>query len=168
LDEEPRDRVREVQGGGVMAKGITIPRDLFESIAFRQLPLLEYRLLIELIALQQDSKTDGVQCSARWGAKVCGMQKSAAHDALQCLEERGFIVRVGSSGRGGAAHWRITSLPFLGEPPTREYSDTSLTWRSVQLKQAREVRGKPFFTPEMDGGSTGGNVVLFKEKRASK
>ena len=149
-------------------KNITIPRDLFESIAFRQLPLLEYRLLIELIALQQDSKTDGVQCSARWAAKVCAMQKSAAHDALLCLEERGFIVRIGSSGRGGAAHWRVTCLPFLGEPATHDYSDTSRTWRSVKAKHAELARGKPFFTPEMSGGETGGNVVLFKKKRASK
>jgi DNA-binding MarR family transcriptional regulator len=77
-----------------MTRGITIPRDLFESLAFRQLPPLEYRLLVELIALQQDSKTDGVRCSARWAAKVCGLKKSAAHDALRCLEERGFIVRI--------------------------------------------------------------------------
>jgi hypothetical protein len=151
-----------------MAKNIIIPRDLFESIAFRQLPPLEYRLLIELIALQADSKTAGVQCSARWAAKVCGLKKSAAHDALQCLEERGFIVRVGASGRGGAAHWRVTCLPFLGEPPTRDYSDTNRTWRSVQLKHAKAARGEPFFTPEMAGGETGGNVVLFKKKRASK
>jgi hypothetical protein len=151
-----------------MDKNITIPRDLFESVSFRQLPPLEYRLLIELIALQEDSKADGVQCSARWAAKVCARQKSGAHDALICLEERGFIVRLGSSGRGAAAHWRITCLPFLGEPPTREYSDASLTWRSVQAKQAKAARGKPFFTPEMMGGETGGSVAIFKKKRAPK
>jgi hypothetical protein len=151
-----------------MAKNITIPRDLFGSVAFRQLPTLEYRLLIELIALQQDSSAPGVQCSARWAAKVCAMQKSAAHDALLCLEERGFIVRIGSSGRGGAAHWRITCLPFLGDPPTREYSDTGLTWRSVKAKHVELARGKPFFTPEMSGGEAGGNVVIFKKKRAAK
>jgi hypothetical protein len=151
-----------------MAKSITIPRALFESVAFRQLPPLEYRLLIELIALQADSKADGVKCSARWAAKVCASSKSPAGRALLCLEGRGFIVRIGSSGSGAAAHWRITSLPFLGEPPTREFLDASLTWRSVQSKQAKAARGKPFFTPEMMGRETGARVVLFKKKRASK
>jgi hypothetical protein len=144
------------------ARGVTIPRDLFESIAFRQLSALEYRLLIELIALQADSKTDGVRCSARWAAKVCSSSKSPAGRALACLEERGFIVRISATERGAPMSWRITCLPFLGDPATRDYRDTSLTWRSIEKGRAKAVRGQPFFTPEMESGS----VVKFEKKRA--
>jgi hypothetical protein len=148
-----------------MAKNITIPRDLFESVAFRQLPPLEWRLLVEMVALQADSKEeDGVRCAARWAAKVCATSKSPAGRAIACLEERGFISRIGPVENGAPARWRITCLPFLGEPPTHEYSDVRRTWRSVQLKHAKAARGKPFFTPEMAGGSTGGSVVLFKKR----
>jgi hypothetical protein len=119
-----------------MAKNITIPRDLVESVAFRQLPSLEYRLLIELIALQQDGKAPGVQCSVTWAAKVCCACKSPAGRALTCLEERGFIVRIGSSGLGGAVQWRVTCLPFLGEPATHDYSDTIRVALHPQTRRA--------------------------------
>ena len=137
-----------------MAKGVTIPIELFESQAFRDLPPLEWRLIVELVAMQLDTRADGVKCSARWAAKVCGTSKSPAGRALLTLEERGFLVRIGGRGMSAPADaatiWRVTCLPYAGDPPTFDFLNDQLTWRSVKLKRSRQLRGVSFFTPEME------------------
>ena len=152
---ERRDRV---------AAAVSVPEHLFTSRAFRALGVLERWLLVEMLARKRrldhlareraQDPDDVVGCSVREAADLCGVTKSHAGRAMSKLEALGFIVQVrkGEMGskckRGTSAGWRISCLPFQGVPATCDYM--KVFDRAERQGVAASVKGRPFFTPEMD------------------
>jgi len=149
-----------------MAKAaFSLPDYTFTHPAYRALSPLERVLLGELLAIAQRVGTsEPIVCSARQAANMCNVQKSAAAEALSSLKKKGFLVLVktGERRRGvkasAASEYRITCLPYQGEPPTCDYH--LVYCKDLNRKQAALIkRGVKFLTPELEAiwvGNTAG------------
>jgi hypothetical protein len=104
---------------------VSIPEHLFLSPAFRDLPVLERYLLIELLAVAERIGTDEpLRVSVQTAANMCGVSKRHGTRAMAMLEAKEFLVRIRRGegrphGKGFSSTWRITCLPFQGEWATR-------------------------------------------------
>lgn len=63
------------------------------------------------------------------------------------LQYYGFIVMVsaghlGVHGRGRAACWRLTEVPYNGEPPTRDYLASAFRSKNQKQNPGPEIRAK--------------------------
>ena len=86
------------------------------------------------IALKQryssNFKNNGrLYLSVRQAAKEVGVNKDTAARAFREIEHYGFGVItsgacLGVDGKGKAAHWRLTEVGYMTEPPTRDF----LSW----------------------------------------
>jgi hypothetical protein len=115
---------------------VAIPDHLFTHPAYRALPPTERVILIELLALAKRVGTDEpVVCSVAMAANMANVKRSVAARALLSLRKRGFIAIVNpdktwrGATAGVAAEYRITCLPYQGEPPSAEYN--LLHWKAV-------------------------------------
>jgi hypothetical protein len=120
-----------------MAKvALSIPEHVWTHPAYRALGLLERVLLGEMLALAHRVGTDGpIGCSVDMAANMANVRRSMAGRALLSLRKKGFlaIIRSGERRRGAtggmATEWRVTCLPYQGDPPTADYNFTH--WKAV-------------------------------------
>jgi hypothetical protein len=94
--------------------------------AFRALTSVERSLLYELFALARQIGTDTpIRCSASMASDMLNMGRTSGFGALSALEAKGFIVSIRRSrpheSERVASNWRLTFLPFRGDPPTRDF-----------------------------------------------
>jgi hypothetical protein len=142
----------------------SIPDHLFTHPAFRALDVTERWLILELNTrkgridkiTRAKGKTpdDILGCSIREAANLLGVSKSGAGRAMATLLEKGFIAEArepskGQSRRGTSTGWRLTWLPFQGEPATFDY--LKIADRVVRQSDAERVAGQAFFVPGMAG-----------------
>jgi hypothetical protein len=136
------------------AKAASIPDHLFTHPTFRALGVGERWLILELSTRKGQIADDVVGCSVREAADMLGLHKSQAADILAGLRLKGFIADArdpskGQHRRGTSAGWRLTWLPFRGEPGTFEY--IKLADRAARQADAERVAGQAFFVPGMVG-----------------
>jgi hypothetical protein len=70
--------------------------------------------------------------SVRQAAKEVGVNKDTAARCFREIEHYGFGVItsgacLGVDGKGKAAHWRLTEVGYMTEPPTRDF----LSWDGI-------------------------------------
>lgn len=136
----------------------SIPEHLFTHRAFRALGVAERWLIVELIARKnrvdklcrqnRRAPDDVVGCSVREAADMLGLRKSQAADILAGLRSKGFLAEArepskGPLRRGTSTGWRLTFLPFRGEPATCEY--LKIADRAERQADAERLAGQPFF-----------------------
>lgn len=74
-----------------------------------------------------DQNNNGkIHPSARQIAAETGFTRNTAARGLREMKHYGFTAEtspaaLGVDGKGKAAHWRLTELPYMGEPPTRDF-----------------------------------------------
>jgi hypothetical protein len=83
---------------------------------------------------------------------MLGVSKSGAGWAMATLLAKGFIAEArepskGQSRRGTSTGWRLTWLPFQGEPATFDY--LKIADRAGRQADAERVAGQAFFVPGM-------------------
>jgi hypothetical protein len=130
-------------------KAPKFPTFLFGHPAYRALPPTERALLIELVLLAaNDIGTDEpLVCSSATAGNMANVSWQVARRALLGLRQKGFIVLIKSGERrrgttaGLASEWRVTCLPYQGEPPTADYN--RLYWKA-QDKLTQPVPKTPF------------------------
>jgi hypothetical protein len=133
---------------------VSMPDHLFASPAFRALGVSERWLIFELTVRKSRIADDIVGCSVREAANLLGTNKSTAGRTMAHLAAAGFIeaARESSKGqraRGTSTGWRLTFLPFQGEPATHDY--IKIADRAARQADADRVAGLPFYVPGMDG-----------------
>jgi hypothetical protein len=148
----------------VSRAAVTIPDHVFTSPAFRALDVTERWLIVELIARKAridkiasakgKTRDDILGCSIREAANLLGVSKSGAGRAMATLLDKGFIAEArepskGQRRRGTSTGWRLTFLPFQGEPATFDY--LKIADRAVRQADAERVAGQPFYVPGMAG-----------------
>jgi hypothetical protein len=74
----------------------------------------------------KDHNNGRIYASTRKIVEETGFNQKTCARGLRELEYYGFIVKtagasLGVDGRGKAAHWRLTELGYMHEPPTRDY-----------------------------------------------
>jgi hypothetical protein len=118
---------------------VSVPDHVFTHPAYRALSPIERCLLVELLALARQIGTDEpIGCSYDMAADMLNVPRSVAGRTLMALRERGFLILARSGARrsgsaaGIAAGWRITCLPYRGDPPTCEYN--RIHWKAVDKK----------------------------------
>jgi hypothetical protein len=136
---------------------VSIPDHLFSSRPYRALAPLERCLLIELLAVAKRVGTDApIRFSVQQAGDVCGVSRRHGARAMSSLETTGFLVRIERGEkhqrRGFSSSWRITCLPFQGEPPTCDYNRIFDRAHNRKVADSRKGETK-FFTPEMDAES---------------
>jgi hypothetical protein len=136
------------------ATAASIPDHLFTNPAFRALGVAERWLILELNTRKAQIADDVVGCSVREAADMLGLHKSQAADILAGLRLKGFIADArdpskGQHRRGTSTGWRLTWLPFQGEPPSFDY--LKIADRVARQADAERVVGQPFYIPGMDG-----------------
>jgi hypothetical protein len=112
--------------------------------AFRELSTVDRSLLMDLFNMTRNLGTDTpIGCSARMAADMLKMGKSTGAQALSSLEAKGFLISVvrGIQHRKErvASNWRLTFLPFKGNPPTREYVRH---YKAMDMKAYAETKAK--------------------------
>ena len=125
---------------------------LWTHPAFRALKPVERVLVDELLYLARRFGTDEpIIFSTGMAANGANVKRSVAARALLGLRKKGFIVslksgdrRSGAKGRK-AAEWRLTFLPFKGEPPTLDYRAAHYKALSPDLDP-----NEKFLTPELE------------------
>jgi hypothetical protein len=120
--------------------------------AFRDLSPIERWLLVDLFNVARSIGTDtAIGCSARVASDMIGMGRTSGFAALAALEEKGFIASVRRSRphktERVASNWRITFLPFKGNPPTRDY--VRRFYKAEDMK-AFEATNAKFFNAELE------------------
>ena len=99
-------------------------------------------LYILLKSYYNGSSNNGrLYLSHRKAATELGCNKDSVPRWFSELETHGFIVKtkgssLGSDGNAEAAHWRLTEIGCLGEPPTKDYRK----WTPCAAKQPRGRR----------------------------
>jgi hypothetical protein len=128
---------------------VSVPKHLWDSRAFRALDEYEKVIMFAILAKAREYGTDRpIIFSARMGEPY-GIGRTRTAQALAGIRECGFIVEEGSPRRGKntgvAAMWRVTCLPFQGNPPTYDYQQ--IFYKNADLKAAEKVRGEPWEAP---------------------
>jgi hypothetical protein len=113
--------------------------------AFRELSTVDRSLLMDLFNMARNLGTDTpIGCSARMAADMLKMGKSTGAKALSSLEAKGFIISVGRGLQHRkervARNWRLSFLPFQGNPPTREY--VRRHYKAMDMKAYAETKAK--------------------------
>jgi hypothetical protein len=111
---------------------VKVPIVVLESVAWRHAPRGSHDLWLALRQqIRFDEANNGqVFISGRDAADKIVAHRDRIAAWLQALEDRGLIAmtepaRRGSDGKGRAARWRFTDVPYKGQEPTREF----LAWR---------------------------------------
>ena len=125
---------------------------LWTHPAFRALKPVERVLVDELLYLARRFGTDEpIIFSTGMAANGANVKRSVAARALLGLRKKGFIVslksgdrRSGAKGRK-ATEWRLTFLPFKGEPPTLDYRAAHYKALPPDLDP-----NEKFLTPELE------------------
>jgi hypothetical protein len=128
---------------------VSVPKHLWDSRAFRALDEYEKVIMFAILAKAREFGTDRpIIFSARMGEPY-GIGRTRTAQALAGIHECGFIVEEGKPRRGKntgvAATWRVTCLPFQGNPPTYDYQ--RIFYKNADLKAAEKVRGEPWEAP---------------------
>jgi hypothetical protein len=127
----------------------SVPKHLWDSRAFRALDEYEKVIMFAILAKAKEFGTDRpIIFSARMGEPY-GIGRTRTAQALAGIQECGFIVEEGKPRRGKntgvAATWRVTCLPFQGNPPTYDYQ--RIFYKNEDLKAAEKVKGQPWEAP---------------------
>jgi hypothetical protein len=82
----------------------------------------------------KDHNNGRIYASTRVIAKDTGFNQKTAARGLREIEYYGFAIKtsaacLGLDGKGKAAHWRLTELGYMTEPPTRDF----LKWDGVKF-----------------------------------
>jgi hypothetical protein len=114
-------------------------------VAFRELSTVDRSLLMDLFNIARNLGTDTpIGCSARKAADLLKMGKSTGAQALSSLEAKGFLISVvrGLQHRKErvASNWRLSFLPFKGNPPTREY--VRRHYKAMDMEAYAETKAK--------------------------
>jgi hypothetical protein len=131
---------------------VSIPDHVFTHPAYRALQPVERVLLDELLYVARRLGTDEpIIFSADMAANGANVKRSVAARALLGLRKKGFIVclksgdrRSGAKGRK-ATEWRLTFLPYQGEPPTLDYRAAHYKVLPPDLDP-----NEKFLTPELE------------------
>ena len=128
---------------------VSVPKHLWDSRAFRALDEYEKVIMFAILAKAREYGTDRpIIFSARMGEPY-GIGRTRTAQALAGIHECGFIVEEGKPRRGKntgvAATWRVTCLPFQGNPPTYDYQ--RIFYKNADLKAAEKVKGEPWESP---------------------
>jgi hypothetical protein len=119
------------------------------------LELIARKSRIDKVAIGKGSTPDDiVGCSIREAANLLGTNKSTAGRTMAHLTAAGFIEAArepskGQRGRGTSTGWRLTFLPFRGDPATHDY--IKIRDPAARQADADRVAGQSFFVPGMDG-----------------
>jgi hypothetical protein len=107
---------------------IKLHNGMMETPAWQAMSLGARCLYIELKRkCRTDCRNNGsVFLSQRNAQKVLGSKRDQIARWYRELQHFGFIELtrpgfLGIEGKGVAAHWRLTELPYNGAPPTRDY-----------------------------------------------
>lgn len=109
-----------------------------------------------------DLKNNGrIYLSARMAADETGLNKSTIARGFHELVHYGFIVMtspgcLGVEGRGKAAHWRLTELGYMHEPPTRDFQ----RWNGTLFRYQRKQKPVP---PERTVCTAGADIPLSRQ-----
>jgi hypothetical protein len=120
--------------------------------AFHELSPVSRSLLLGLFNMARSFGTDRpIGCSARMAADMLKMGKSTGAEAISELEASGFIVSVvrGLQHRKErvAGNWRITFLPFKGNPPTRDFVRRHFKTKDMEAFEATNAK---FFNEKLE------------------
>jgi hypothetical protein len=124
-------------------KRLVTPPSLYQTPTYRALRLSSRAMLEGMVRLARRKKADGwISLSVRGAADLISVTIRVAHAALRQLEEFGFLVcleRGRYEKKRVATTWRITCLPALGEPASREYEKPEFlkrAWKRAVLRSA--------------------------------
>jgi hypothetical protein len=120
--------------------------------AFRELAPVERSLLYELFAMARRLGTETpIGCSASMAANMCDVSRRYGVTLLSALEEKGFIVSIvrGRQHRQErvASNWRLSFLPYRGNPPTREYVRRFYKAKDMEAFEATNAK---FFNEKLE------------------
>lgn len=92
--------------------------------------------------------------SDRWNGRIYLSQRRA-HEEIRSKREQiarwyrelefyGFIIMteqgcLGLEGRGKAPRWRLTELPYMNEPPTKDF----MRWRGTKFRDHKDKKPGP-------------------------
>jgi hypothetical protein len=120
--------------------------------AFRELSPVARSLLLDLFNVARCIGTETpIGSSSRMAADMLKMGKSTGAEAISELEASGFIVSVvrGRQHRRErvASNWRLTFLPFKGNPPTRDFVRRHFKAKDMEAFEATNAK---FFNEKLE------------------
>jgi hypothetical protein len=126
--------------------------EVMTSGAFRDLAPAERSLLFELFKMARGIGTDEpIWCAASMAANMCDVSRRYGVTLLSALEEKGFIVSIvrGRQHRQErvASNWRLSFLPYRGNPPTREYVRRFYKAKDMEAFEATNAK---FFNEKLE------------------
>ena len=86
----------------------------------------------------KDYNNGRIYASTRDIAEETGFNQKTAARGLREIEYYGFAIKtsaafLGVDGKGKAAHWRLTELGYMTEPPTRDF----LKWDGIKFYEQK-------------------------------
>jgi DNA-binding MarR family transcriptional regulator len=109
---------------------IKLDRDLIATDAWQALTAGEIALLIHLWSKHNGKNNGALRCGVREIEHRFGCSSKTAVSLLRGLQDKGFVARTArgafnqKTGSGRASRWRLTTEPWNGSDPTREF----LSW----------------------------------------
>jgi hypothetical protein len=130
--------------GGSSDRFIRLPHYMIKCHAYRTMHASAKALFTEVWLRHNGVNNGEISFSCREAAELLGWSYKTAARMFAILIERGFLVVVRESKfdrKKIARIWRITSEPYHGEPPTKEF----MRWRPDVIV-AREPKSFPSVT----------------------
>jgi hypothetical protein len=120
------------------------------------------------VALKRRCNENDVFLSGRVAARELNSHRDQIMRWFGELEHFGFIVQtraghLGVDGKGKAAQWRLTELPYRGKPPTRDF----LRWNGTPFKTESRP-GKPDHSRPGKPGHPGPENRTTRRKNSTK
>ena len=133
---------------------VMIERSVLDSAAWRAMSMGARVLYLALRRrYNQNFHNNGkIYISVRDAAKELGANKNKIADWYHELQHFGFIImsragNLGIEGAGRAAHWRLTEVGYMKEPPTRDFE----RWNGKPyVSKNRDVRKRIIQPPRRD------------------
>jgi hypothetical protein len=122
---------------------VMLPKETMQSGAWRAMSPHARIMNIALRARfnHKNPNNGWLYLPTRIAARETGLSKDTAASGHRENEHYGFVVMtrggcLGVDGKGKAPHWRLTDLPYMHEPPTKDF----LAWNGKPFANVRGGR----------------------------